>query len=263
MLLGRAELSPQAPDPAQHPTEYPVSFFEPLHCRIDAFTALRDQLPGLDSTDGLVRAASAVSMHELDEVQLLGVEAALDDLADQVQGRMVGNNPRAVVAHAHAVLFDEARFRGNMGDYDSPANSYLPRVLQTRLGLPITLVLVYKAVLKRLGIQVFGINAPGHFLAAVPSAVVGDTQQPDGLSIIDPFTGGRLMSREEALDRIVQAAGGERLLDESEDLLPIATHKQWLTRIIRNLNLCFEKQGNLADAHAMAEMLLLVQAEGA
>lgn len=236
--------------------------YDPLYSRIDAFTALRDQLPSLGTTDGLVRAAVAVSMHELGDADWVETEATLDDLAEQVQGRVMGNDPRALVAHAHAVLFDEARFRGNLGDYDEPANSYLPKVLQTRLGLPITLTLVYKAVLERLGIPVMGINAPGHFLAGIPSSAVGNTQNPQGLSIIDPFLGGRLLSRDEALDRIVQATGGDLVLDASEDLLPLATHKQWLMRIIRNLQLCFTKSGQTEDARAMEEMLALVNAEG-
>ena len=124
-----------------------MSLFEPMHCRLDAYTALRDQLPWLGSTDGLVRAAVAVSMHELSEADLIGVETTLDGLADQVRERVVGNSPRALVAHAHQVLFEDARFRGNLGDYHDPANSYLPTVLKTRLGLPITLTLIYKAVL--------------------------------------------------------------------------------------------------------------------
>lgn len=239
-----------------------MSYFEPLYSRLDAFTALRDQLPGLSSTDGLVRSAVAVSMHELDEADWVGVETALDDLADQVRERMTGDAPRALVAHAHEVLFEEARFRGNMGEYDSPANSYLPRVLRTRLGLPITLVLVYKAVLERLGVPVMGVNAPGHFLAALPGAAVGDTQDPDGLSLIDPFCGGRLLTRAEAIDRIVQATGDDLVLDAEADLLPLATHKQWLTRLIRNLELGFQRRGQSDDANAMAEMMRLVASEG-
>lgn len=239
-----------------------MSFFEPMHCRIDAFTALRDQLDELDTTDGLVRAAVAVSMHELDEADLFHVEMTLDDLAEQVQGRMMSNNLRAIVAHAHHVLFEEARFRGNKGDYESPSNSYLPRVLQTRLGLPITLVLVYKAVLERLGVPVLGINAPGHFLAAIRGSASGDTQTPGGLTIIDPFAGGRLLSREEALDRVIEATAGNLMLNEAIDFLPVATHQEWLIRIIRNLHLSFERRGQTEDAYAMVEMIRLVETEG-
>lgn len=223
---------------------------------------LRDQLDALDTTAGLVRAAVAVSMHQLDDADPQAVETALDDLAEQVQGRLSSDQPRAIVAHAHHVLFDEARFRGNVGDYDQPDNSYLSRVLQTRLGLPITLTLVYKAVLERLGVRVLGVNAPGHFLAAVRGEVVGDLKHPDAMAIIDPFAGGKLLSRDQAIDRVVQATGGDLVLNASVDFLPIATHTQWLMRLARNLAMGFERRGQLDDANAMAEMMRLIEAEG-
>ena len=236
-----------------------------MHCRLDAFTALRDELPELETTDGLVRAAVAVAMHELDldEADPLRVMTQLDDLADQVRGRVVGNAPRALLAHAHHVLFDEARFRGNLGDYDNAGNSYLPRVLKTRLGLPIMLTLVYKAVLERLGIPTVGINAPSHFLAGVPAVTVGSiVSKRDDLAMIDPFCGGILLSREEAIHRIAQNAGSDLLIDENVDLLPIATHKQWLIRILNNLHMGFDRRGQVDDSRAMSEMIWLVEQEG-
>ena len=188
---------------------------------------------------------------------------ALDDLADQVRGRVVGNAPRALLAHAHHVLFEEARFRGNLGDYDNAGNSYLPRVLKTRLGMPIILTLVYKAVLERLGIPTCGINAPSHFLAAVPAVTVGSiVSKRDDLAIIDPFCGGVLLSRDEAIHRIAQNAGSDLLLDENVDLLPVATHKQWLIRILQNLHMGFDRRGQVDDSRAMSEMIWLVEQEG-
>lgn len=242
-----------------------MSSFEPIYTRLDAFTALRDELADLETTDGLIRATVAVAMHEMDadEADPLLVKVALDDLADQILGRVVGDDPRAMVAHAHYVLFEEARFRGNLGDYDNPANSYLPRVIKTRLGLPILLCLVYKAVLERLGIPTVGINAPGHFLAAIPAVAVGSINSAvDDLAYIDPFCGGILLSREEAIARIAKTADGDLLLDENSDMLPIATHKQWLTRILHNLHNGFDRRGQLEDSRAMAEMIGLIQQAG-
>lgn len=236
-----------------------MTYYEPLYSRIDAYTALRDQLPELETTEGLVRAAVAVSMHELEEADIFSVDSVIEGLAEQVRERVASNNPRALLAHAHCVLFDEARFRGNHGDYENPGNSYLPVVLKTRLGLPITLALLYKAVLHRLGVPVVGINAPGHFMAGVPARASGSYAAEGGISIVDVFSGGRLLTRAEALDRVAQTAGADLLLDERADLLPVATHKQWLLRIIRNLHNGFERRGQHDDRHAMAEMMRLVQ----
>ena len=239
----------------------PAPYLEPAYCRLDAYTALRDHLPQLGTTRGLVRCAAAVSMHELEDADLIQVETELDDYGRQVLDRVHRpEDPRALVAHTHHVLFEEARFRGNRGDYTDPHNSYLPSVLRTRLGLPITLALVYKAVLDRVGVRAEGINAPGHFLAAIPAEATGHLGDQERVCLVDPFAGGRLLARHEALARVgltTPAAGPEH-----DDPLRPASHKQWLLRLLRNLTAGFEQRGQDNHQTAMLEMAQLVEAEG-
>ena len=59
---------------------------------------------------------------------------------------------------------DAEGFTGNTDDYYSPENSYINRVLETKLGIPISLSLMYACVLARLGIHCQPINFPRHFL---------------------------------------------------------------------------------------------------
>jgi regulator of sirC expression with transglutaminase-like and TPR domain len=72
-------------------------------------------------------------------------------------------------------------FQGNTDDYYNPDNTLLPWVIATRLGIPITLTLLYMLVGVRCGLQVDGINFPGHFLA-----------RHDGV-VFDPFERGRII----------------------------------------------------------------------
>jgi len=72
---------------------------------------------------------------------------------------------------------------------------------------------------------------------------------------------GTLLSRDEAIHRIAKAADGDLLIDENMDLLPVATHKQWLIRILHNLHMGFDRRGQVADSRAMAEMIWLVEQE--
>ena len=105
-------------------------------------------------------------------------------VADTVRARVRGTQPQALLAHLHDVLFDEEGFQGNTDDYYNVNNSYLPVVLQSKQGLPITLSLLYKAVAERLGLKVWGIGLPGHFICGLNA---------DGSQmLIDPFSGGRL-----------------------------------------------------------------------
>ncbi|HEY6464124.1 MAG TPA: transglutaminase-like domain-containing protein, partial [Polyangiaceae bacterium] len=94
--------------------------------------------------------------------------ARLDDLAAPLEGRDLASLPLeeqadAVTAH----VFGTLGFRGNEQDYYDPKNSLLPDVLDRKLGIPITLALVYCAVARRLGVRARGVSFPGHFLVRV------------------------------------------------------------------------------------------------
>ncbi|MCC7085114.1 MAG: transglutaminase family protein [Pirellulales bacterium] len=220
----------------------------PRFCRPAAYDAFVAQLSTLETTDSLVRAAVAVSMHELDGVLADGVERSLDELADNVRRKVNSVTPSALVARLHEVMFDERGFSGNTDDFYSPENSYLSRVLESRRGIPVTLSLIYKAVAQRLGLMARGINAPVHFLTAVES--------DSNWMIVDPFHGGRMLTKKEVFDQLDQHASAP--VDRSEELLATATHGQWLGRIIRNLELVFARVNRENDRMAMRELQTLL-----
>ena len=165
-------------------------------------SCLPPQLATLEETNSLVRAAAAVAMHEFADTCLDDVERQLDEIAAEIAGRVSSGNRRALIAQLHAVLFDELGLAGNTENYYAPENSYLPKVLETRRGLPVTLSLVYKSVAQRIGLNARGINSPVHFLAAV---------ELDGSwMIVDPFHDGRVLARDEVFDRLEKLAGTDR-----------------------------------------------------
>jgi regulator of sirC expression with transglutaminase-like and TPR domain len=150
-------------------------------------------------------------------------------------------------------LFDVFGLHGNTEDYYNPANSYMGDVLRTHRGLPISLVLVYKCVAEPLGLTVYGINSPGHFLAEVENSGRG----VGGPLYVDPFFGGGLLTTEEVFARLSQATGQELL--PSPALLARATHRQWLARMLTNLQAAFTAAGQDRNALAMQELFLLLE----
>ena len=222
----------------------------PAYAHPAAHAHLVRHLPRLDTTDGLLHCAIAVALHDFPETDAESIDETLRDLARSVQGRVRSASDEALLAHLHDVLFEEAGFAGNVDDYYSPLNSYLPAVLTSRRGLPILLTLVYKVVGERAGLKVQGVNAPLHFMAAV---TVGGKQL-----LIDPFVAGRALSRDEAFQRIESAAG--QPLPHVDELLPVATHRQWLLRIIQNLAATFERNRQEPELKAMLELRGLVMA---
>lgn len=220
----------------------------PTYCRPEAFVLFAESVSRLETSYGLLMAASAIAMHELDDADPEGIDHELQELSDTVQSRLVGDNPHAVLAHAHQVLFEEVGFSGCGVDYHDPASSYLPTVLATRTGLPIALCLIYKIVLERLGLRVEGINAPGHFMCNV-------TLQGRPM-IADPFDGGRALSVAEAARRSADAVGSAETLDALT--LPVATHRDWIRRWLRNLHGAFFGAKRHEDVSAMVELSRLL-----
>ncbi len=220
----------------------------PKHCQPAAYRLFAEQMERLDEPEALWNGAVAISMHEYPRTDLDQTSRALHRLSDRVRGRVASGEPRALLAHAHEVLFQEEGFRGNEENYYHRDNSCLPVVLQTKRGIPITLSLIYKQVLGNLGIQVEGVNSPGHFLVAV--------QLETSEMLVDPFDEGRVLSREEAFQRIEAAVCAD--LEHRDELLTRASHRDWLARILRNLQALYQHEKRSRDLEAMMELQALL-----
>lgn len=225
----------------------------PAFCRPAAFASLASEGPTLDQTRSLFRAAWAVALHDCPEADVRHGEATIERLASTVRARVRSRSQEALIAHLHDVLFDVYGLAGEEQEYYDPRNSYLPEVLERRRGLPITLTLVYKAVAQQLDVAVYGINAPGHFLAEV----VAQGPQRRTSMYVDAFYGGVVLEPPEALERIAQTTGHP--VAASRKLLARATHRQWLGRMLNNLQATFASAGRERDLLAMQELQQLLQ----
>ena len=220
----------------------------PELCRPQAFQFFARQLPVVETTQGLLDAAIGVSMHALDNVEPQAIRSQLEGLAKRARARFRSNATPAKLAHLHDVLFEEEGFSGNSKNYYDPANSYLSSVLETRRGIPVTLCLVYKFVGEQLGLDVEGVNTPGHFMARVKA----DTEQ----LIVDPFLGGSIVTESEAFDRVEQVTG--RAVPRTKKYLAAASHAQWLSRMLVNLQHIFASTERRGDLVAMSELQALL-----
>ena len=222
---------------------------EPTHCLPSAYQHFSQALENIESDNGLARIATAIAMHHQPGAAEEKIFLELDRIASTISDRVHDDNPRALLAHLHQHLFDELGFRGNNRDYFDPRNSFLPWVIHSRRGIPITLSLVYKLIAGRLGLSVVGLNAPGHFLVQVHVA--------DETMIVDPFHGGTMLSDSEARSLVCQHSGRNDISQES--LLRPATHRQWIARILANLLHVFSVQGDVDRIGAMSELYDLLK----
>jgi regulator of sirC expression with transglutaminase-like and TPR domain len=173
----------------------------------------------------------------------------IESLAERVRGAWRGR-PGALAAldALSSVLIEEEGFSGNTDDYYDPRNSFLNEVLERRVGIPISLSVVWIEVARRAGIAIEGVNLPGHFVVRLL-----DRQQP---VLVDPFCEGMLISAEECEERLRQIQGeGARL---SSDDVVAAGSKQILVRILNNLRLVYLETEDYSRALAAVDRILLI-----
>jgi regulator of sirC expression with transglutaminase-like and TPR domain len=125
----------------------------------------------------LDEACLLIAAHARPGLDIPAYIAKLDDLA----GGFLPPTLDGLVRH----LFGPGRFAGNSVDYYDPRNSYLDRVLDRRLGIPITLAILSMEVGRRSGVPLWGVSMPGHFLLR---------DKVDPTVFVDPFNGGRLLT---------------------------------------------------------------------
>ncbi|MEQ1573293.1 MAG: transglutaminase-like domain-containing protein [Vicinamibacterales bacterium] len=147
-------------------------------------------------------------------------------------------------------LFEDQQFVGNRQRYEDPRNSCINEVLDRRTGIPITLSLVYMEVGRRAGLQVDGVNFPGHFLVRCPE--VGG-RGGSGL-IVDPFHGGALLSEHDCRVLLQKHIGTEVAFSRS--LLAPATRTQIIVRMLLNLKRLYVHMRSFPQARDVTELLL-------
>ncbi len=144
----------------------------------------------------------------------------------------------------NAYVFDEQGFSGNRERYDDPSNSFLNEVLERRTGIPITLALVYMEVARRAGIDIDGVNFPGHFLMRCAPL------------ILDPFHRGARLSEHDCRRLLERHVGADTAFDPA--LLQPATKPQMLTRMLLNLKRIYARLYSFPQARSITELLLAV-----
>lgn len=167
---------------------------------------------------------------EMDAVRR-GIEAIARPL-----GRLDGLRAEDQALLLSERLFGECGFRGNTEDYYDPRNSFLNDVLERRLGIPITLSILYTEVARRAGVPASGVAFPGHFIVRIES----ERREP---LFVDPFRDGRIVGRA-TLTSMLDKGHSPRRADR--DVLGTASPRAVLLRVLNNLKGIYGARGELS-----------------
>ena len=218
---------------------------------VDALTAASNA-PGAD----LAPAALVIARLEyprLEPAPYLQRLAALGDAARTYIERAIEReeepSPQARIRAFNSFLFESQGFVGNRERYEDPRNSCLNEVLDRHTGIPITLALVYLEVGRRAGLNVEGVNFPGHFLVRV-----SEEHNPRPKVILDAFHGGAVLSEHDCRRLLQKHVGSEVAFSKS--LLAPATRSQIIVRMLLNLKRLYVHMRSFPQARDATELLL-------
>jgi regulator of sirC expression with transglutaminase-like and TPR domain len=96
------------------------------------------------------------------------------------------------------ILFDVNKFEGNKINLNAPQNQYLNTLLESRMGSPLSLGMLYIILASKLNLPVYGVNLPQHFiLAYLTEPGLYEPTEDDVLFYINPFNKGAVFTRRE------------------------------------------------------------------
>lgn len=194
-----------------------------------------------------LRYAQAIAYPDLD---IDGYLESIQQLAERARENIpLGAQPRVQGEALAEFLFQQLGFKGDTTNYSDPKNSYLNEVLERRLGIPITLAVIYVAVAEKLGVPAQGVGLPGHFIVRITD--------PDGPVYLDPFNGGVRLSVTDCAE-LVQKTTGYQGNFKPEWLEP-ASPLDILSRMLGNLRNAYVQRQSWSKALAVVELLRITQ----
>ncbi len=131
-------------------------------------------------------------------------------------------NPTYLISMLNEHLFENLGFSGDDDDYYNPKNNFLNEVIDKKVGLPITISILYVEIAKFVGLDLKVVGFPGHILVKYNEEI-----------ILDPFYDGRLLDVDDLQDILDANFGGQ--LEFKPEFLDEINQEQILIRLTRNL----------------------------
>lgn len=215
----------------------------------EARRQFREYAEGEINADNLARGALLIALEDYPRLDLQGYLDELDGLAVRVERRCrPGEPPVFRLGHLHAEMFDTDGYGGDTHNYYDPRNAYLHEVVDRKLGIPITLSIVFLHVATKIGLSAAGVGLPGHYLVKVQFEL--------NEVYVDPFHSGTTLTIPEIGALLGQLSGGNTQL--ASEHLRAWSGRETLHRVLANLVNMWSRAGDTRRANSARERMELV-----
>lgn len=152
------------------------------------------------------------------------------------------------------IIFEIHGYSGNTANFHAPQNSYLNNVLESKKGNPLSLSILYSVIAQSLGLPVYGVNLPEHFILAYKDEFedLGLEDHPYGvLFYINTFSKGTVFGKRE-IDTFLKQINMQPL----DMFYSPCTNVDIIRRMLRNLIAAYEKLGYPEKVQDLEQLIL-------
>jgi regulator of sirC expression with transglutaminase-like and TPR domain len=209
----------------------------------------------------LLTGALAIARHQypgLDEPKVHSdIEKITRDVWLEINQK---NTALEKVRILNKIFFGTHKFKGNSTNFHSPLNSFINTVLETRRGNPLSLCLIYSIVAQKIGMPIYGVNLPNHFILAYMDEYnvrhdTGSNNTHGVLFYINPFSKGSLFDENEIKDFL-----NSLNLTERREYYEPCSNTKIIKRMITNLISAFQEVGNASKVNELQEIRRILEA---
>ena len=137
------------------------------------------------------------------------------------------------------LIYDVHHFDGNKINPAAPQNAYLNSLLETRKGSPLSLGMLYIILAHKLGLPVYGVNLPQHFiLAYLTDFCQSNPTAEDVLFYINPFNKGAVFTRRE-----IELYISQLKVKSEESFFAPCSNVEIIKRLLNNLIFSYNQLG--------------------
>jgi regulator of sirC expression with transglutaminase-like and TPR domain len=234
-------------------TAWEASFNNLVQTRIEEiihniqFTNIRTKLEAwAQKVDpSLLEGAILVAKYQypdLDEERVINkIEVIKRDIWLELNPNLTALEKVRVMNH---ILFEIHGYSGNTTNFHAPQNSYLNNVLESKRGNPLSLSLLYSVIAQSLGLPIYGVNLPEHFILAYKDeydepGIPGIDEHPHGvLFYINTFSKGSVFGKRE-IDTFLRQIN----MQPMDMFYSPCSNVDIVRRMLRNLISAYEKLG--------------------
>ena len=146
------------------------------------------------------------------------------------------------------IIFGVHGFYGNTKNINSPKNSYINNVVETKKGNPITLGIIYLAICNKLNVPMYGVDVPAHFILSYAE------EKENVLFYLNVFNKGAVFGNHD-IDKFLE----QLKVEPKDEYYTPCSHLTIICRLIQHLIYTYDNLGYPEKKEELEELMNILK----